>query len=122
MADLEYWQSKERLHRLRSETSMLRLQLKQEQREAGSAHMDEKSFINFEQRQLAIVEAEETKAKEAAVQKPSMAMQNLNYQAFHANDAKPAVQSLSQDTKAFVTLVVDRLLRTESSGPRASNV
>lgn len=51
-----------------------------------------------------------------------MAMQNLNYMAFHANDAKPAVQSLSQDTKAFVTLVVDRLLRTESSGPRASNV
>lgn len=47
MADLEYWQSKERLHRLRSETSMPRLQLKQEQREAGSAHMDEKRFHQF---------------------------------------------------------------------------
>lgn len=85
MEDLEYWQSKERLHRLRSEASRLRLQLKREQMEAGSAHMDEKVFISFEQKQLAMAEAEEKKAAEAAVQKLSIARKNLNYQAFRAN-------------------------------------
>lgn len=98
------------------------MQLKREQMEAGSAHRDEKSFISFEQKQLAIAEAEEKKAAEAAVQKLSMARQNLTYQTFCAKDAKPAVQSLSRDTKAFVTLVVNKLLCKESSGPRSSNV
>lgn len=122
MQDIEYWQSKERLHRLRSETSMLRLQLKREQREAGTAHIDEKVFISFEKRQLALAEAEEKNAAKAAVQKISMARQNLIYPALRAKDEKPTVQSLSRDTKAFVTLVVNKLLRKESSGPRASNV
>ena len=122
MEDLEYWQSKERLHRLRSETSMLCMQLKREQREAGSAHMDEKSFISCKEKHLAISETEENKAPEAAVQKLSMARQILNYLTYRAKDAKPALQSLSRNTKAFVILVVNKLLRKESSGPRASNV
>lgn len=50
--------------------------------------MNEKSFISFEQKQLTIAEAEEKKAAEAAVQKLSMARQNLTYQAFCAQDAK----------------------------------
>lgn len=41
---------------------------------------------------LATAKAEENKAAEAAVQKVSMARQNLTYQAFRARDEKPAVQ------------------------------
>lgn len=84
MEGLDYWQSKERLHRLRSETSRLRLQLKPEQRESRSARMDEGGFISFDQKQLAIA-VEEKKAVEVAFKKTNMARQNFT---------RPSVQKM----------------------------
>ncbi len=121
--DLEYWASKERIHKLRSETSRLRLQEKMEKMEKkdGGALRGEDHFRRFQQRVLKEVDAEEEMAAEAAVQKLSMARQNLAYPSFRARDKKPTIQSLSRDTKAFVTLIINKLLRKELPGPRASN-
>lgn len=93
MEDLDYWQSKERLHRLRSETSRLRLQLKPEQRESRSACMERGRFHQFRSKAASNSRGGGKEGRRSRFQKDKYGTAKL-YQAFRAKDEKPVVQSL----------------------------
>ncbi len=52
MADIDYWQSKDCLHRLRSETSRLQLEQRTALQEAGDSAIDQAKFSAYQKRKL----------------------------------------------------------------------
>lgn len=64
---------------------------------------------------------EERLAAEAAFHKVRLAREYLAYHKYPAPDQKAPQQSLSRDTKAFVALVLDKLLGLDSDAPSSSN-
>jgi hypothetical protein len=117
--NLEYWENKKALHKLRREKSLL--QLKKKSLETTDINDEEKKKLAAYHHKLLNETTEQKKSvAKATIQCLIMFKSAITYSRHMINN-KAFRSNLSRDTRAFVNLIVDKVLSRDSDGPRNSN-